>query len=614
MKHYLSFFSFLLSLFMGDLQAVSGAWTSPATGAWDSPTNWTDPTFPNGAGESAGFVGLPTLSGTISSTTPITIGTITFDTLASLTLDFTANSLSFNGNPAVIFSTDSQTIGTGAGNTPVNLDTDLNLFIKALVTLTINSDISGSGNLSLFGGILNLTGSNSFTGFTFVNTGTLVLSGTPLTSTIPSDIFVFQQGTVSNGNDNQYNSLTIPPVNMNISGGTVFLNGTSQSLNSLNISDKGSLTNGGPGILTLNTNLQALTMSNNSSITINSLNLLNGGSIAYDNSIAGGVTITASSVQLNGNTVEINVPHNLGNSIDMTLFNTAFTNGTLRKTGDGLLKLINSTVTTFNIEAGSVLIEDNASTALGPVTIFSGANLFGRQNLIASQGVFNSGKVEPGNPTISSTNMGTLTIQGNYTQNSDGTLSIKALNAATADKLVVDGGLVSLTGSLFFEGLEGATFNSGDQIVILDNTNTGPAISGTFSSFSFNLPSCLTANLIYTPHQVIVSISSCSSPSPSAPCPPINFEGFLKKCHSHTCLLTATWTASPSADVTSYRIFKNGDLVKTISADSSLVFVDKHLNHCSVKGFEIAAVNSSNVESTRVPLVRVLVAGLIYAK
>ncbi len=89
--------------------------------------------------------------------------------------------------------------------------------------------------------------------------------------------------------------------------------------------------------------------------------------------------------------------------------------------------------------------------------------------------------------------------------------------------------------------------------------------------------------------------------SSSTPLPPSNFIGVIKKnkfLNKTKCVLEASWNASPSTNVVLYRIYKNGVIVAEIPATSPLVF-ETCLKHCSGRGFEIAAVSSDNIESSR---------------
>jgi len=87
--------------------------------------------------------------------------------------------------------------------------------------------------------------------------------------------------------------------------------------------------------------------------------------------------------------------------------------------------------------------------------------------------------------------------------------------------------------------------------------------------------------------------------------PPSKFIGIIKKSrflNATECTLIARWKASPSSNVAFYRIFKDGKVVATIPATSPLVFRKICLEHCSASGFEIAAVNSTGLESVHIAL------------
>jgi hypothetical protein len=92
---------------------------------------------------------------------------------------------------------------------------------------------------------------------------------------------------------------------------------------------------------------------------------------------------------------------------------------------------------------------------------------------------------------------------------------------------------------------------------------------------------------------------------PSPPLPPSNFIGVISKnkfLNKTEYILQATWSASPSANVIFYRIYKNNKVVDTISANSPLVFKTCLPSKNSVKEYEIAAVNSDNLESNHLKL------------
>lgn len=594
------------------LHADNGAWLNATGGDWNTDSNWTGAAHPDGQDAIAGFVGFPTSAGTITSTSNITVGSLVFNTTTAVSINL-GNNLTFDssiGNATII---DSGTANnTMAAGTPVILNTNLDLFITDAKNLFFRSSISGSGSLNLMGtidSILHLFGSNSYIGGTFVNQGILNLVGGNNVTHVPGDITVSPLGFVQHFHDNHYSTTTT----MNLNGGALDLAGTSQTMNKLLILN-GGLFFDSVGTSTLNllalTGDIALTLGSNSQLMAPLVNLINGGGIFYDSSITGTAFIPEpTTIDLQGHAVDFHVPHNAFNCEDVDIGGAIFQNGTLNKTGNGIVKFQGGTVPTFNIEEGLVVIGDQSPielvTATGVVTVFLNGTLAGFQTLDAQAGLINSGTIAPGDPCTGCSTIGTLTIHGTYSQTNTGTVLIKGLNATSSDKLVVDAGTVSLGGELIFNSTPGAVFNPGDRIVVIDNTNEGTAISGTFSSFTAHLPPCLTANLIYNPHQVIVEIVNC--PCPTFPLPPSNFIGVIKKCkflNKTKCSLSATWTASPSDDVIFYRIYKDGKVVGTVSATSPLVFHVDHLHDCSIKGYAIAAVNSNNLESNHVELRR----------
>lgn len=484
-----------------------------------------------------------------------------------------------------------------------------------ITNLAIRGSISGAGALTLYGSsnitstdILILSGSNSYTGGTFVTTGILNVDGVDNTTSIPGNITVSTAAAVQHFHNNHYS----PTTAMSVNGGTVDLNGTDQTMEKLTVTMGGSFSDSSnSGILDLlaTPGNAALTVGDNGQVNPFQINLINGGGIFYDSTRSGtGFIPGPTTIDLQGHSVDFNVPHNFFNCIDLDIGETTFQNGTLNKTQNGTVLFEGGTVPTFNIRDGTVVIGDQTVaevvTATGPVTVLSPGVLAGFQTLDAQMGVTNSGTIRPGNACNGCSTVGTLTIQGDHQQSASGTLAIKALNSKTSDLLIVNAGTVTLGGTLNFDSLPGATFKSGDQIVVINNTNESIPIRGTFSNFVYNLPPCLQAKIIYNPHQVLVRISNCPCPV-NTPLPPSNFVGVLEKCkfiNKTRFSLRMTWDPSPSPNVVFYRIYKNGSVVGRVLAKSPLVFVANCLKKDSITGYEIVAVNSSNVESAHVPL------------
>lgn len=598
--------------------ANSGAWTNPTGGDWNTDGNWIS-THPDAIDAVAGFIGFPTSAGTITSTSDITIGSLVFDTTTTLSINLSHN-LTFSrvfGNSQIFSSSGSITNNIITSLTPLILNSNLDIFLNNEINLFIQSSISGSGSLTLYGGsnifstdVLHLSGNNSYTAGTFISTGILSVEGADNTTVIPGDITVTTAGgSITHTNDNHYS----PSTTMTVNSGFVDLNGTNQTMEKVTFIGGLLFDSANSGILDLLAlpGDAALTIGDNAQINPFQINLDNGGGIFYDATHSGTAFIPGpTTIDLQGHSIDFHVPHVSFNCIDVDIGITVFQNGTLNKTQDGVVKFQGGTVPTFNIQDGTVVIGDESPpevvTATGVVTVTSPGILAGFQTLDAQAGVVNSGTISPGNACSGCSTVGTLTIQGNHQQSSSGTLEIKALNQSTSDLLVVNGGTVNLNGELSFDSVAGAVFHPGDQILILDNTNESTPITGTFSTFSYNLPPCLQASILYQPHQVFVRISSC--PCPASPFPPSNFVGRIKKCkflNKKECSLEATWNASPSINVVFYRIYKHGKVVETVLATDPLVFKVKHLKDCSVEGYAIAAVDSNGVESAHIKLRRI---------
>lgn len=610
MKGYYLTILFLCLTVGEGVHGNNAAWISPTGDVWNTDGNWTAP-HPDATDAIAGFVGFPTSAGTITSTSNISVGSLVFNTTTSVNLNLGHNlTLSASGNASIFVSgTSSSTI---TGLTPLILDSSVDIFISNQVNLSIQSSISGAGALNLYGSSngdrLFLSGNNTYLGGTFVKSNILELNGAPDVTNIPGDIEVSALGTVFHLNKNHYS----PTTSMTINGGFVDINVTHQIMKKLIVTRGGIFISSSGGILDLlaTPGDAALTIGSAAQVMPSLINIVNGGGIFYDLSSPGTAFLPGPmTIDLQGNSVDLHVQHNPFNCVDIDSGETVFQNGILNKTGDGEVRFQGGAVPTFNIEEGTVIIGDpNSSevvTATGLVTIFSPAVLGGFQTLAAQMGVVNSGTIRPGDACKGCSTVGTLTIIGDHAQTVSGTLAIKALNPATSDLLVVDGGQVTLNGELNFDALPGAVFKAGDQIVVINNPNENTPITGRFSSFVYNLPPCLQATIVYNPHQVLVEITNCPCPTPA---PPSNFIGKIKKCkflNKTKCFLEATWTASPSEDVIFYRIYKDGFIINTVLATSPLIFVDSNLKDCSIAGFEVAAVNSDNFESIHVKLRRV---------
>jgi outer membrane autotransporter protein len=114
--------------------------------------------------------------------------------------------------------------------------------------------------------------------------------------------------------------------------------------------------------------------------------------------------------------------------------------GTFNKLGDGVLNILNTVQVNgaANVNTGSLLV-NGTFNANGGLTVFQNALLGGSG--IINGNVVNNGIVSPGNSP------GILTINGNFTQSSSGTLLIEIESLSVFDQLIVSGN-ASLAGTL----------------------------------------------------------------------------------------------------------------------------------------------------------------------
>jgi hypothetical protein len=165
----------------------------------------------------------------------------------------------------------------------------------------------------------------------------------------------------------------------------------------------------------------------------------------------------------------------------------------------------------------------------------------------------------------------------------------------------VGGNTLTITGSSFISSNTTVYFGGtpGTSVVVVSDTTitvTVPPGTGTVDV------------TVVTPFGTTPIVSSDQytyivDPTP-LPLPPSNFIGMIKNkfINKARCELKAKWDASPSAGVTSYRIYKDGRLVREVLAGSRLVFTTCVESKNEAKKYQIVAVNADNLESTPVPI------------
>jgi autotransporter-associated beta strand protein len=224
-----------------------------------------------------------------------------------------------------------------------------------------------------------------------------------------------------------------------------------------------------------------------------------------------------------------------GSTVDMDIFNAALMNATAGTLNGGTYRVIDSgggatmrltadpvtaiaAGTTIELSgAGATLrfIHTHLAASLtnnaGTLKIFNGhsfnlAHSLNNTGTLAGNGtvvgnVQNNGIVAPG------TSPGTLTVTGNYTQSSGGSLQIELASLASLDKLTVSGS-VALAGTLNVVLASGFAPALGNSFDILD----WGSLSGAFSSLQLpSLPGPLTWSVAQLYTAGIISVVASSS-------------------------------------------------------------------------------------------------------
>ena len=310
----------------------------------------------------------------------------------------------------------------------------------------IGYDAGGDGDVTIGGGTGSSTWTNRFlfVGYNYSGigstTGTLNITGGGIVSNI--DCYI---GGVSGGEGT-----------VTVGGGT----GTSTWTNS------GTLYVGMSGTGTLNINTGAL---------VSAAGLSRGNATSSVNFDGGTLRITSNNTASN----TINLLSG-GGTIDVSTAGATFAvtspingSGSLTKAGPGTLIFTGANVysggTTIN--DGNLLADNTSGSAIGSgaVTVNSGGVLGGNGTIVGD--VTNAGVLAPG------ASVGTLNIDGNYTQSAAGTLQFDLASASSFDQLNV-GGAAALAGALELSLLGGYTPAAGAQFDVLDFGSH----TGTFSS------------------------------------------------------------------------------------------------------------------------------------
>ena len=364
-----------------------------------------------------------------------------------------------------------ETVGslTGAGNTTLGANT---LTAGDGSSTTYSGVISGSGGLAKTGaGTLTLSGANTYTGGTTISGGVLSV---PFGGNLPGNVVdnaTLQFVQAAGQND----------------GDTALISGTGR----LVVSGGGNYAAGHSNTYIGGTNVVAGTFIDGAT---------NGAGIGPLN-VASGATFTQAAFSqtvsgLSGAGTIISAGGTLTDTGGGTFTGTLTSTASLTKSTSGSQILDgSSTFTSTTVSGGTLEIGDaaNAGARLtSPTAVTSGGTLMGH-GIITGNLSNSGGTVQPGGT------IGTLSVQGNYTQNANSALAIE-LNPTTSSKLAVSG-TASLAGTLALMP-DAGNYTAGTQYQIL--TAAG-GVSGRFTSVTNSMPS-LTFSETYLPNAVDLTV------------------------------------------------------------------------------------------------------------
>jgi autotransporter-associated beta strand protein len=255
LRNFLAFAGSSL-LAISSAHAVDGNWNTNFAGNWSDATKWSsDPAIPGGIGSIVGIN-----SNITNNDLTVTIDTDS-RTVGHLTIGDSNNThrfrLAASGGASLIFDnglSDATLTETGsiADSITAPITLNSNLAINTAGTLTLSGDISGLSNgiTKSGGGTLIMTGTNTYTGTTTINAGTLNLGNSTATGSLDSTALALGGGTLSyTRNDSATQTFSTTAINpgassvSTVAGNTLALGAITRSIGgTLNVGAAGAIT------------------------------------------------------------------------------------------------------------------------------------------------------------------------------------------------------------------------------------------------------------------------------------------------------------------------------------------------------------------------------------
>ena len=432
---------------------------------------------------SGSFAGAGTLIKTLSGRTNLTgtYGHTGTTTISAGTLAITGDSTTLSGAINIADGAFFE-FGTPGTTTLTNTITGAGGFIKSgSGTTTLSGGYSFTGDTDIKRGTLLFAGAVSgYKGDVQISNGAILQLGDTANQTFSGDIsgsgslVKTNTGTLTLSGDLTYEGPTSFQA-----GGLILDGGITDLIGSVSIADGLTLQLGSSSTQTISGSV-----SGQGGVTKTSAGLTNlSGDVIY----IGDTIVSAGSLRFSGNferfrgdiTVASGGDFQLGGNSTQTFFGDILGAGTFTKTGIGTVTLSASQAFTGNTAINEGALVVNTSLSSPTVNIAKGASLQGT-GIVNT--VVSSGTVSPGN------SIGTLTVAGNYTQNS-GSILVNEFDDTSSDLLRVAGSVTLNSGSqlLLSPGTD-RVYSDETTYTFVTAENT---VNGKFSSINFTKNSAL---------------------------------------------------------------------------------------------------------------------------